>query len=354
MAAESSSTFSAEYFPLEGDGEPADILSPVPYRDEASLHNNRSERICFDEETFETRDEDNSLPLLNNNNNSGSSSRRYNRGRLSGLNYLNAVTYVAHLFVSWGIGVWGLDGILDTRWEISTRYETLVTPAKWAYYLWAPILILEGFFAVAQLIPHYRARPIIQAGTGFYFFYTFLIQTVWTLCFSFQYFVCSFVAVLAALVSLGSLLASQKSALMGQKQSLLEYCLFCFPFYLHTGWMVLMTVDHLSLLSRALEASIGLQLATDIVSLGIMLAVAALCCLASPSWQDFVIPIVILWSFVSVLVMGCSRLWHQLQCSLHGNTKLTFNPILLRIHRSVLPGDCTMRVMPWWSCTAMW
>jgi hypothetical protein len=330
MATESPSTFSAEYFPLEGDGEPADILSPVPYRDEASLHNNLSERICFDEETFETRDEDHSLPLLNNssnnnnnnNNNSGNSSRRYNTGRLSGLNYLNAVTYVAHLFVSWGIGVWGLDGILDTRWEISTRYETLVTPAKWAYYLWAPILILEGFFAVAQLIPHYRARPIIQAGTGFFFFYTFLIQTVWTLCFSFQYFVCSFVAVLAALVSLGSLLASQKSSLMGQKQSLLEYCLFCFPFYLHTGWMVLMTVDHLSLLSRALEASIGLQLATDIVSLGIMLAVAALCCLTSPSWQDFVIPIVILWSFVSALIIARLRLQYDvapavLQCSLH-------------------------------------
>jgi hypothetical protein len=322
MAAESPSTFSAEYFPLEGDGEPADILSPVPYRDEASLHNNLSERIYFDEETFETRDEDHSLPLLNNNNNnSGSSSRRYNTGRLSGLNYLNAVTYVAHLFVSWGIGVWGLDGILDTRWEISTRYETLVTPAKWAYYLWAPILILEGFFAVAQLIPHYRARPIIQAGTGFFFFYTFLIQTVWTFFFSFQYFVCSFVAVLAALVSLGSLLASQKSALMGQKQSLLEYCLFCFPFYLHTGWMVLMTVDHLSLLSRALEASIGLQLATDIVSLGIMLAVAALCCLASPSWQDFVIPIVILWSFVSALIIACSIETMAAACSLHGNAK---------------------------------
>jgi hypothetical protein len=60
MAAESPSTFSAEYF-LVKDGEPADIAG-VPYRDEASLHNNLSERIYFDEETFETRDEDHSLP----------------------------------------------------------------------------------------------------------------------------------------------------------------------------------------------------------------------------------------------------------------------------------------------------
>jgi hypothetical protein len=321
MAAESPSAFSAEYFPLddERDGEPVDILSPVPFRDEAGLHNDLSERIYFDEETFETRDESDSVPLLQNYNSERSSSSRRYTGQLSGLNYLNAVTYVAHLFVSWGIGVWGLDGVLDTRWDISMRYETLVTPAKWAYYLWAPILILEGFFAVAQLTPHYRARPIIQAGTGFFFFYTFLIQTAWTLFFSFELFVCSFVAVLGALVTLGSLLASQKSALMGQKQSILEYCLFCFPFYLHTGWMVLMTVDHLSLLSRALEASIGLQLATDIFSLGIMLAVAALCCLASPSWQDFVIPIVILWSYVSVLLICFDVIDDRGNCSRHGN-----------------------------------
>jgi hypothetical protein len=92
--------------------------------------------------------------------------------RLNGLNYLNVLTYLLNVFVSYGIGVWGLGGILPTRWEISKEYVTLVTPAHWAYFLWAPILVFEAIFAIAQLFPYYRARPIIQQGTGFFFFYT--------------------------------------------------------------------------------------------------------------------------------------------------------------------------------------
>jgi hypothetical protein len=38
-----------------------------------------------------------------------------NHARLNRLNYLNAVTFLAHLFVSWGIGIWGLDGAVTTR-----------------------------------------------------------------------------------------------------------------------------------------------------------------------------------------------------------------------------------------------
>lgn len=348
MTAESPGTFRTAYLLAtddpEGGTSTPHLLSPVVPRHAAARgltggqgvpnQQDDSERIFFDEDTFTAgddndQDQDHShnrshqdqdddgataalLPhyhsssyrrsISNNisNSNNNSHSYRYRRQQLSGLNYLNAVTYVGHLFVSWGIGITGLFGLLDTRWHLQQQYLTLVTPAKWAYYLWAPILALEGIFALAQLTRYYRARPVVQAGTGFYFFYTFLIQTVWTVTFSFQCFVASFVAVLAALLSLLSLLASQKRALQGNRQGLVEYCLFCFPFYLHTGWMVLMTADQLSLLARAEGGSVALQLATDIVALGLLLAVAAVCCLAGPAWRDFVIPTVILWSLAGI------------------------------------------------------
>jgi hypothetical protein len=154
------------------------------------------------------------------------------------------------------------------RWYITTKYETLVTPAVWAYYLWAPILVLEGLFAVAQLLPHYRNRPVIQAGTGCFFFYNTVLQTAWTLFFSFRLFTLSFVSVILALLSLLALLASQRLAMHNGTSSTLnntaaaaaqcscfsfsvtEYLLFRFPFHLHAGWMILMTVDHLSLIFR--------------------------------------------------------------------------------------------------------
>jgi hypothetical protein len=76
---------------------------------------------------------------------------------------------------------------------------------------------------VAQLIPHYRSRPIIQAGTAFLLLTPF-IQTVDLVLFL-QYFK-FFVAVLAALVSLGSLLASQKRS--HGAQSLLSIAYYAF------------------------------------------------------------------------------------------------------------------------------
>ena len=222
-------------------------------------------------------------------------------------NYLNVLTYVLHLFVSWGIGIWGLNGILETRWQITTRYESLVTPAPWAYHLWFPILFLEGVFATAQLLPYFRNRPIIQDGIGYFFFYTFVLQTAWTLFFSFQLFIGSFISVVLALLSLLSLLLSQlhtcttTSDLRPRSWGGEEYWLFRFPFYLHTGWMVLMAVDHFALLFRAYSnVTTSLQVAIDIVSLALMLAFGV-ACLIRPPYQDFCIPLVILWSFVSMV-----------------------------------------------------
>jgi hypothetical protein len=237
---------------------------------------------------------------------------------LSGLNYLNVVTYLAHLAVWWGVAVWGLDALVNTQWEVTQDNETLVTPATWAAnYLWVPILLTQAAFTIAQLLPHYRTRSIVTNDTGFFFFYTVLLQIAYTFLYSFGLFIFSFTAAILALVALLSLLASQQRSESGgaasssygpsATQSLrgsrtggaLEYALFQFPFYLHAGWMILMAVDHFSLLVRHYGMhNVGLQLAADIVSLALLLCVATFA-LNQPSGPDFVIPTVMLWSYVS-------------------------------------------------------
>jgi hypothetical protein len=132
-----------------------------------------------------------------------------NQAELNRLNYLNAITYLCNLFVSWGVGVWGLDHIVSTRWEITVEYETLVTPAEWAsFYVLAVIMVWESVFTVAQLVPYYRARPIIQAGTRLFFFYTFLWQTAWTLLYSFRFCAFSFVAMVECNVNIPHILVA--------------------------------------------------------------------------------------------------------------------------------------------------
>ena len=299
----------------------------TPLRDEIDVQNDPSHRrtsIYFEEDatTLPSRSDEymmnNQEPLLY--------VPQREPSALNSVNYLNVVTYGAHLFVSWGIGIWGLDGKLSTRWEITQEFETLVTPAEWAYFLWVPILILEGIFALAQLTPHYRNRPIIQAGTGYFFFYCFVLQTAWTFFFSFELFTLSFISVVLALLSLLSLLLSQLHTISNdERRSWLEYLLFRFPFYLHTGWMVLMSTDHFALLFRAFGTSAHVQAAIDILSLSVLLAVGV-ACLIRPPYSDFVIPTVILWCFVSI------RLSHL---KLAGNLVLTFvlsiSPLVLRL-----------------------
>jgi hypothetical protein len=220
--------------------------------------------------------------------------------RLSGLNMLNVATYVVHLFVSYGVGVWGLDGLVSTRVEVAQEYDTLVTPASWAYYIWIPILVTETVFVVAQLFPEYRTRPIIQQGISFWFFYTCLLMTGWTLFFCFRLFIISFICVILSVISLASLLAScHLSQLRGHK-STEEFWLFLFPFLLHFGWMVVMAAVHFAQIMRYVSNHhLATQLAADMVAIGLLLPVACFFLLQTDG-HNFIIPAVILWSYVGM------------------------------------------------------
>ena len=66
-----------------------------------------------------------------------------------------------------------------------------------------------------------------------------------------------------------------------------------------------MTVDHFALLFRAAAGTTAsLQVAADVVSLALMTA-AGVACLIRPPYQDFVIPAVLVWSFVSEVTFVC-------------------------------------------------
>jgi hypothetical protein len=320
------------------DHDALNNISPIPHPRHTSSSAEHNDNDNDNDDNWQYYDDDEADPprlRLESDLQTALMGTHHNRlpAKLNGLNYLNVLTYLVHVFVSYGIGVWGLGGILPTRWDIAKQYETLISPAEWAYYLWAPILFSEAIFVIAQLFPHYRARPIIQQGTGYFFFYTCLIQIAWTLFFAFKLFVFSFVAAVAALLSLASLLASQQFSQVRGRKSLVEYWLFRFPFYLHVGWLILCSVVQFSLLFRTLTSNIGVQLAADIVALGAMLPAATFFLTGQPSGPDFVIPLVIVWSYVSgpkskwngVLVCEEANLFSPCQsCSMSTSFEILF------------------------------
>jgi len=220
--------------------------------------------------------------------------------KVNGLNLLNVATYLMHIFVSYGVGVWGLDGLVDTRVEVFHKHDTLITPATWAYYIWIPILVTETIFVIAQLFSDYRARPIIQQGVGFFFFYTSLLQTGWTMFFCFKLFFWSFICVLLSVISLASLLASQHLVQIRGRRIREEFWLFRFCFLLHFAWMVVMASVHFALLIRhSLSENYSMQLASDIAAMSILLP-AACYFLLQKDGHNFIIPTVILWSYISM------------------------------------------------------
>ena len=55
-----------------------------------------------------------------------------------------------------------------TNTQLSAKYQTLVTPAGWAFAIWGPIFIWEGIFAIVQMLPRFRSNPIIQDGIAYW------------------------------------------------------------------------------------------------------------------------------------------------------------------------------------------
>lgn len=293
MVEETPSRMSVGAYRILNDDDEYD-LSPVVLRDEnnVTIDDDYSRKISFRNRhasTLDAIDDDSDYMHF-------TFSREPTE--LNGLNYLNFVTLIVHLVVSCGIGLWGgLDDIMATHWKVAKQYETLVTPAEWSYYIWIPILVFETVFGIAQLLPSFRSRPIIQDGTGYFFFYTCLLQTAYTIVYSFHVFIASFILAVATFLSLASLLLRQYSCQIQKSKT--EYWLFRFPFFLHCGWMAIMIMVNASMLCHSETSSTSTQLAIDVVALALLLPLATILPWFSAE-TDFCIPSIIIYSYVSV------------------------------------------------------
>lgn len=225
---------SVEYFLLENNNNtnnnnesPSEILSPIPYAPDTTIPD--------DEESL-------TVPLTGTR-----TVLRFERTPpISGLNYLNAISFLVHLTIQWSVAVWGCRALLPTRWELTERYETVLTPSTWDFnYLWVPICLAECLFSISQLLPEFRNRPIVR-GSGFLFFYAAVLQILFTILYGLKLFVLSFLGMGATLVVVLQLVRAQHTH--QRLSSKTEYILFRLPFLLHAGWMMVMVVDHVSLL----------------------------------------------------------------------------------------------------------
>merc|ERR1712232_1197009 len=112
---------------------------------------------------------------------------------LQWVNYANLVSYFLNLIVTYGVNA---SDSLPSNGEISEKYQTLVTPAGYAFSIWGIIFASQFIWSLVQMLPQYRAKEVLVNGVSWYYVIVCISQISWSIAFTFDYITLSFLAMI--------------------------------------------------------------------------------------------------------------------------------------------------------------
>lgn len=165
------------------------------------------------------------------------------------LKWINLAAYGLNVVVTYLVGATGLFGTLPTNAELSAKYQTLVTPAAWAFSIWGLIFLAQGIWVLQQ----FHRGPLSEAVHDYVsavhinYLWVVLAQVAWALAFSLEYLTIAMVLMVLILVSLYVIVErlavlSKDETRSNSLSSLTSYLLTEFPFAIHFGWILAATV----------------------------------------------------------------------------------------------------------------
>jgi hypothetical protein len=207
-------------------------------------------------------------------------------------------TDALNITLVYGIGNAGWLGTPDNG-ELSRKYQTLVTPASTAFAIWGLIFVSQAIFAICQLLPRFRASPMVQEGVWYLYACAAAFQIGWTFTFAYELMTVSLVMILLIWDSLVKILYKQYYA--KSDGTLLEFWILRFPFAVHAGWITAASALNVNVLVVSLLQPAYVQLAVAIVSLAVLHAVSlwVVFFLTRPNWT---IACVLAWAFGYIYV----------------------------------------------------
>eukprot|EP00980_Cylindrotheca_fusiformis_P021299 scaffold8206_cov135-Cylindrotheca_fusiformis.AAC.5 len=206
--------------------------------------------------------------------------------QLQKINYANLAGYILNTLVTYGVGV---SGYFPTNAELSAKYQTLVTPAGFAFGIWGIIFTAELIWTVAQMFPAYRSKELVLHGVGWYYVYACAAQISWTVFFSMEQIALSTIAMVCILIPLFMILTKTSKI---PSESVGSYWLLKFPFEIHVAWIMAATLVNINVLLVALHVAASVQVAAAWTSLCV-LAVTAFYFTYKEKW---VVPSVLAWA----------------------------------------------------------
>lgn len=210
---------------------------------------------------------------------------------MSWRNWVNLSAYIINTIVTY-TSLTGIFGATNT--ELSKKYQTLVTPAGWAFSIWGPIFIWEGIFVVAQLMPRFRCSEVVSKMSCWWWALC-SCQVAWTLAFAQDQVSLSLVFMLSILASLLGLSYSTD----GLKLATAEYFLLRAPMSLQLGWIIAASIVNINVQADAARSSQEALLAVAVISNAAVIGVVTYFTFAVCS-PDPIVGFVAAWAFAAI------------------------------------------------------
>lgn len=218
--------------------------------------------------------------------------------KLQTINYVNVLAYLFYFVVAIGCDKTGL----PDNATLSDKYQTLVTPANYAFAIWGIIFTSELIWTVVQCFPKYRSHELVVKGVGYNFCLASLAQSVWTIFFGLEKIVLSLVAMVSILVPLLKILAATTTQTTTTKTTTLsEYWLLKFPFAIHASWIMAATLINVNIIAVFYHAPGAIQTAIGWGSLSILFSVGIYAIMGKQHRaRVWVVPCVLAWASFAI------------------------------------------------------
>lgn len=230
---------------------------------------------------------------MDDRNNNSSSSSNNDDNKIRTVNIANAVAYVFNTGATYLLGI---SGLFPTNAELSEKYQSIVTPAAYAFAIWSIIFLSQLIWTVCQLLPAYRTRDAVIDGVGYKYVFVCISQALWSLAFSLEEISLSLLAMVSILIPLVWIVARSKQVPV---ETTGLYFLLEFPFEIHAGWIWAATLVNFNVVLVAREEAVSVQELSGYISLAVVVAVSLYYIFIS---KKYVIPLVLSWASLAVYV----------------------------------------------------
>ncbi|OEU08541.1 hypothetical protein FRACYDRAFT_151101, partial [Fragilariopsis cylindrus CCMP1102] len=231
-------------------------------------------------------------------------------------NYWNALAFTINVIVVFGAQSQHLKllGMKDNA-TLSKKYQTLITPSGYAFAIWGIIYFAEFGFIIAQLFfpATTNTNFFVTDIVGYNFIYACFAQSVWSICFGYEYITASFICMIAILGSLlpivYKILFTRTTTANNVDRDDYSWLWNEFPMEIHCGWIMAASLVNMNVLLVSYHVSSKVQIISAYITLGIILFCGTFFSvfltffsgrISSHKEFSFVIPCVMAWASIAI------------------------------------------------------